>query len=322
MGGTLLNVVSPRLTWQISCRSCVRLGLSCEGYGSIWAKPLNPSDQVFQQYESTPKRRRIDPSASDSGSPASTREPSSPCSTVSTCPSISLSSPSDCNAIGIRTPPTDHSEFEDVDNGRGKEVVQRNAPVDSGLAILDPSGYMGNLSHLETHFLQYHMEQGSKLLANLDSEENPLRSLIIPRALSSPLLMKALCAVSAMHLANRSRDNLHAQTAAANYYIRTMSGIRAALSQSPGQPYTDDSILSVALLVKYEIVRGSVKQWATHLKALENLVISRGGFATFDTDLAEFLWGLYERPLSVRAHMTFNPLMLAVGLCMPTTWPR
>ncbi|PKY01271.1 C6 transcription factor [Aspergillus campestris IBT 28561] len=277
-----------------SCRSCVRLGLSCEGYGSIWAKPLNPSDQVFQQYEPVPKRRRIDASASELGSsPASTREPSSPCSTVSTCPSISLSSPSDSNAIEIRTPSADNSDFDDVDTSRGKEVVPWNAPVEFGLGILDPSGHMSNLSHLETHFLQYHMEQGSKLLANLDSDENPLRSLIIPRALSSPLLMKALCAVSAMHLANRSQDNLHAQTAAANYYIRTMSGIRAALFQSPGQPFTDDSILSVALLVKYEIVRGSVKQWATHLKALENLVISRGGFATFDTDLAEFLWGLF-----------------------------
>lgn len=156
-----------------------------------------------------------------------------------------------------------------------------------------PHGHISHLSTLETHYLQYHMEQGSKLLANLESDDNPLRSLIIPRAFSSPLLMKALCAVSAIHLANRSQNSLDAQAAAANYYIRTMTGLRAALTDFPHKKFPDESILAVALLCKYEIVRGSVKQWAVHLDALEKLVISRGGFASFDQETAEFLWGLY-----------------------------
>ncbi|KAF7589857.1 hypothetical protein BBP40_003569 [Aspergillus hancockii] len=105
--------------------------------------------------------------------------------------------------------------------------------------------------------------------------------------------MKALCAMSAMHLANRFSDNLNAQTTAANYYIRTMSGLRSALSKCPVKAFPADSILAVALLCKYEIVRGSVKQWAVHLNALERLVVSRGGFSTFDRDTAEFLWGLF-----------------------------
>ncbi|KAK1138971.1 lysine requiring protein [Aspergillus melleus] len=86
---------------------------------------------------------------------------------------------------------------------------------------------------------------------------------------------------------------MDAQTAAANYYIRTMSGLRSALTEFPRKPFSDESILAVALLCKYEIVRGSVKQWSVHLDALEKLVISRGGLTSFDKDTADFLWGLF-----------------------------
>lgn len=142
------------------------------------------------------------------------------------------------------------------------------------------------------HYLQYHVEQGSKLLANLETDENPLRALIIPRALSSPLLMEAVCAVSARHLANRSHDSLTTGTAAANYYIRTLRGLRTTLAEHPASAFRDDTMLAVAFLCKYEVVRGSVKQWAVHLDALQKLVISRGGFACIDREAAEFLWGL------------------------------
>lgn len=146
------------------------------------------------------------------------------------------------------------------------------------------------------HYLQYHVEQGSKLLANLEMDENPLRALIIPKALSSPLLMKAVCAVSAMHLANRSRDSLNTGTAAANYYVRTLQGLQTTLAEQPTSIFRDDTMLAVAFLCKYEIVRGSVKQWAVHLDALQKLVISRGGFERIDQETAEFLWGMYVHP--------------------------
>lgn len=102
--------------------------------------------------------------------------------------------------------------------------------------------------------------------------------------------------MSAMHLANRSHNNFDAQTAATNYYIQTMKGLRRALAECPdgGAGLPVDAILAVGLLVKYEIVRGSVKQWAVHLDALQKLVISRGGYASLDRDTAEFLWGLYD----------------------------
>lgn len=153
-------------------------------------------------------------------------------------------------------------------------------------------GYANHVSTLEMHYLQYYVEQGSKLLANLETDENPLRSLILPRALTSPLLMKAVCAVSAIHLGNRSLDSSTTETAAAGYYIRTLRGLRSTLAECPSSLFRDDTILAVAFLCKYEIVRGSVKQWAVHLDALQKLVISRGGFVCLDRETAEFVWGL------------------------------
>ncbi|EKV05572.1 C6 transcription factor, putative [Penicillium digitatum PHI26] len=152
-------------------------------------------------------------------------------------------------------------------------------------------GYTSHLSTHETHYLQYHMEQGSRLLANLESHDNPLRSTLIPRAMSSPLLMKAVCAISALHLANRSQG-FGAHTAAVKYYSGTLNGLRTALDRFSAELFPDDAMLAVGLLCKYEIVRGSVKQWVVHLNALQRLIVSRGGFASMDRDAAEFLRGL------------------------------
>ncbi|KAL4990471.1 fungal-specific transcription factor domain-containing protein [Aspergillus falconensis] len=156
-----------------------------------------------------------------------------------------------------------------------------------------PSRLISHLSHLDTHYLQYHMEQGSKLLANLETDENPLRSLLIPRALSSPLLMNALCALSAIHFSNRAHHSWSAENEGATYYIDTMRGLRTTLATSQGSSVPDDAILAVSLLCKYEIVRGSVKQWTVHLDALQTLVSSRGGFSQINQDAAEFIRGLF-----------------------------
>lgn len=104
--------------------------------------------------------------------------------------------------------------------------------------------------------------------------------------------MRAVCAVSALHLANRSQD-LSAQTAAANFYGRALSGIRAALAGCSTDMLSDDAMLAVGLMCKYEVVRGSVKQWVVHLSALQRLIASRGGLTSMDPDAAQFLRGLY-----------------------------
>ncbi|THC99325.1 hypothetical protein EYZ11_001231 [Aspergillus tanneri] len=272
-----------------SCSNCVRLGMACEGYGSMWAKPLNPSAQVFQQ-SMPPKRQRLSASPCSSGPPAGR---TSPCPDFSGYPPSCVPSSSSLNADGKEDRPFDaktRNLSRTTNDGSDAARIDHLEVVP-----LKPSSNITHLSHLEAHYLQYHMVQGSKLMVNLESDENPLRSLLIPRACSSPLVMNALCAVSAVHLANRTHNSLDAQTAATNYYIQTMSGLRSILSAASGRGYPEETILAVALLCKYEIVRGSVKQWEMHLDALERLVISRGGFASFDEDMTEFLWGLYEK---------------------------
>lgn len=165
-------------------------------------------------------------------------------------------------------------------------------PHGAAMVIPRPQGHISHLSTHETHYLQYYMEHGSRMLANLESDNSPLRSMLIPRAMSSPLLMKAVCAVSALHLANRSQV-FGAQTAAVEYYSGTLSGLRTALDRCSMVVLPDDAMLAVGLLCKYEIVRGSIKQWVIHLRAMQQLIVSRGGFAAMDREAAEFLRGLY-----------------------------
>ncbi|GIJ91533.1 hypothetical protein Asppvi_010500 [Aspergillus pseudoviridinutans] len=199
-----------------------------------------------------------------------------------------------------------------ADHENDTEEPATTTPNDKSRVITKPFGYISHLTYLETIYLQYYVERGSKLLANLENEENPLRSLLIPRAHSSPLLMNALCALSAIHLANRTSDSLYAQTAAADYYIQTMRGVRTALTERSADKFPEDALLSVALLCKFEIVRGSVRQWTVHLNALGKLLLSRGGFDSLSQDTADFLRGLFVYGQNL-AKLT-NPKLITAAL--------
>jgi len=201
-------------------------------------------------------------------------------------------------SLGWSVPSSPH-RIVDIQAEETSQDQDANAATESNAqdilsVILRPRGYP-NPSHLschESHYLQYHVEHGSKLLANLESDDNPLRSLLIPCAMSSPLLMKALCAVSALHLANRSHE-FSAQNAAATFYGRTLSGLQTVLARYSTDVLPDDAMLAVGLMCKYEIVRGSVKQWVVHLSAMQRLIASRGGLGSMDPAAAQFLRGLY-----------------------------
>ncbi|KAL4797252.1 fungal-specific transcription factor domain-containing protein [Aspergillus venezuelensis] len=267
-----------------SCHNCDRLGLTCEGYGSMWAAHLGPATHVFRaELSNSPRfRSSLSPARSIGSSGSSIGQ---------------TLSGTELSPATVSTPLTEQG---DLDRFNEPSPVSAASP-DSQLAVAspNPSKHITHLSHLDTHYLQYHMEQGSKLLANLEANDNPLRSLLIPRALSSPLLMNALCAVSAVHFSNRANSSWSASAGneGTSYYINTMRGLRTTLATCQGQGLTrsfpDDAILAVSLLCKYEIVRGSVKQWAVHLEALQTLVISRGGLMMLDRDTAEFVRGLF-----------------------------
>ncbi|KAJ5902312.1 hypothetical protein N7495_002840 [Penicillium taxi] len=274
-----------------SCNNCIKQGRICEGYGSLWVEPLGPSAEVFKPGEDL-KRQCISASStphfittSPSLSPSSEWRIESPSTPESTMPTLLLL-PS----------PADRSVEEPMDRNIKNEIRkldEKNELQAQKLALIPRSkSFTSHLSVHESHYLQYHFEYGSQRLANLESEDNPLRSLLIPRAISSSLLMKALCAISALHFANRTQGT-DAKAAAASFYGRTLSGLRIALAECPTDILPEDSMLAVGLLCKYEIVRGSVKQWAIHLNALQSMIASRGGLASMDRDTGFFLRGLY-----------------------------
>ncbi|RAK99708.1 Zn(II)2Cys6 transcription factor [Aspergillus ibericus CBS 121593] len=271
------------------CQSCARLGLKCEGYGSMWAAPLDPSAQVFSQDRESKRRRTSTPSSPAYSHGTAEELWSSPSSPLSSNASTAPTTPSELGNTGIYS--LSNEDSEDGDGQLTNSDVSRYGALT--VASPMPSRVFSHLSQLETHYLQYHTELGSKLLANLESDDNPLRSLIIPRALSSSLVLKALCAVSATHFANRSRDKVEAQTAATSYYVRTLSGLQSTLAKYSAGTFPDETILAVALLCKYEIVRGSVKQWTVHLNALQKLIVARGGVGALSEDTREFVSGFY-----------------------------
>lgn len=276
-----------------SCNNCIKQGRVCEGYGSVWAEPLGPSAQVFKPTESTDSTNTSKPRPKGESSPSHLASPSlSPLSDAwldaQSSGSISPNGSIPLSPLHWLTE-SDLGQDNDQDDRTSEEVV---ISQDSLAVVPRPRNYISHLSDHESHYLQYHVQQGSRLLANLESDDNPLRSLLIPRAMSSPLLMRAVCAVSALHLANRSQG-FSAQTASATFYGRTLNGIRSVLIKSSPEALSDDTMLAVGLLCKYEIVRGSVKQWVVHLNALQRLIATRGGLHSMDPDAAHFLRGLY-----------------------------
>jgi Fungal specific transcription factor domain len=153
----------------------------------------------------------------------------------------------------------------------------------------------------EFFYLQYHAELGSQLLSNLETQRNPLNEVLIPRAFSSPLLMNALCTLSAGHMSNRASSNQETlRKAEMIYYGKTLSGVRRALANLPEENVTnpayrfslEELLATVASLTKYEVVRGSVRSWRGHMEALQRLVTSCGGLMNLDPDIGDWLSGL------------------------------
>ncbi|KAJ6120359.1 hypothetical protein N7523_004639 [Penicillium sp. IBT 18751x] len=272
-----------------SCNNCLKQGRKCEGYGDLWVEPLGPSAQIFKQ-ANAPK-----PPLFTAHSPAHSLSPSPSVSPYSYAWHDTQLSPVslDCSALSSPQRVVDIETEEYYQDQATTEATRTNSQ-DNSAVIMRPQGYPipSHLSGHESHYLQYHVEHGSKLLANLERDDNPLRSLLIPCAMSSPLLMKAVCAVSALHLANRSREFI-AQNAAATFYGHTLRGIRTAIAQCSTDLLPDDAMLAVGLMCKYEIVRGSIKQWVVHLHAMQRLIASRGGLGSMNPDAALFLRGLF-----------------------------
>lgn len=155
---------------------------------------------------------------------------------------------------------------------------------------------------------QYYVERLSGLLVNAIGYENPLCSLIVPRALSSSILLEAVCAVSALHRSSHAEGDERTtyQAEATGYYVRAMSDLRDLIPQvSSSRDDTmplDSGQLEIALLssiflCKYEIIKDGVHDWRRHLQGIETLAQLLGGDASTASmpDILRFTQSLYVR---------------------------
>jgi hypothetical protein len=168
-----------------------------------------------------------------------------------------------------------------------------------------PRGFFVGLSGPQCWLFQYYVERLSGLLVNAIGHENPLRSLIVPRVLSSPLLLQIVCAVSALH---RSRcadgdERRTYQMEATGYYVRALSDLRGLIPHVPwpqGDTLPNDSrllqivLLSSIFLCKYEIIKDGVTHWRRHLEGIESFsqLLDGGAWAASMPDIMEFAQSL------------------------------
>lgn len=263
------------------------MGRECEGYANLWATPLSTSTAPFQRGISKPKRRKILESRGKDETQRLSELYNEDEASFARHPTPE----------SIYTPDSVDSHTSDGLGGTMTIVSDvEHSPVYS--ICRSPPIFQAS----DAYYLQYHAELGSQLLSNLEFQRNnPLKEVLIPRAMSSPLFLNALCTLSAGHMSNRASSNKDTlRKAELTYYGKTLSGVRKALAALPQETASspayiasvEELISTVASLCKYEAVRGSVRSWRGHLEALQRLVNSCGGLINLDRGIADWLSGL------------------------------
>lgn len=153
------------------------------------------------------------------------------------------------------------------------------------------------------YYIQYIHEKGAKELLNMDAgASNPLRRLILHRALRSSGVLDGLCAVAACHQAQRAGpdERMLFSIPATAFYLKATNWLRHALD--PGgdkETSVENSLLTALLLCKYEIIQGSISQWKGHLHGLETLLRSCGGLDAFETDFSRYIKSLCVMSIAI-----------------------
>ncbi|KAB5582955.1 fungal-specific transcription factor domain-containing protein [Coniochaeta sp. 2T2.1] len=236
------------------CLVCTRLNLECVQSDAFCAVPAGKAPS---------RRKRATPQAAPF-------EPSPP-----------------VNSAGSRGPvPPLHDKA-----GEGEEECLTLSRLPS---TYRPKGFHFDISQPECWLFQYYVERLSGLLVNAIGHDNPLQSLIVPRVLSSPLLLRTVCAVSALHRSSYAQDGeTKYQTEATGYYVRALSDLREHVPFLHGKNNSvllQTVLLSSIFLCKYEIIKDGVTNWRRHLKGIESFcqLLGGDGSAASIPDVMEF----------------------------------
>ena len=154
-----------------------------------------------------------------------------------------------------------------------KDILEDDKPAENQLTrrLSD----MSEASSSERSLFHYYVARLSGLLVNAIGYDNPLQSLIVPRATSSQLLLHTICAVSALHRSHYSagHDKTLDETRATGYYVRSLAALKELMPTiSPtDHPMVQNALLSSVFLCKYEIIKDGVSSWRRHLDGIQSL---------------------------------------------------
>ncbi|ANB15315.1 C6 finger domain protein [Sugiyamaella lignohabitans] len=254
-----------------SCKQCIRLNLVCEGYGNKW-KFCSPDESSLI----TKKNRKNSKAGSSAGHKSLVRYVSenSQSHEVHT-------QDSGTNISSICLPPSlpsetyqfSHSRIEELTGDSAEEVshtiqdtqdvaqhLQESYPISPPLG-LEPV----RLQSFEMDLLKYHVNKIAVVSVVNDNALNPLRTLLIPVAMSSACVRKALCAVVAKHI---SFSQPEYERLALRYYSESLN----SLSKEIVVKNDEIAILATAMLCTFEIFDSGVNVWLVHIRGLGALL--------------------------------------------------
>ncbi len=180
--------------------------------------------------------------------------------------------------------------------GEHSQLISNNHPS-SFIFYASPTTALhlaGDPAH--PYYLSYYTAHLSKLLVMVDTASNPLRGMIVPRLEFSPMLLRAVCAVSACHLSQRREDSHSSRHGilALKYYSEALSSLTTSLEDYARtcRCPADVTVLTAVFLCKYEIIRGSTREWRHHLTGLIQLMNRLVASSTLSDDAKKFLQSL------------------------------
>ena len=128
-------------------------------------------------------------------------------------------------------------------------------------------------SLLERYLLDHYIQKASTVLINVEGPSNPLRSVLIPRAITSQILMDALYAVAAYHVFVCNHDASF-RASALKYYNRAASALSRGIAGASCHMIGEDLevlLLTSVFLCKYEIISVG-KNWRQHLQGVQKML--------------------------------------------------
>lgn len=219
--------------------------------------------------------------------------------------------------------------FKNNHNNIHHHIERRSSPSSPG-----PSREMSHLSVFNTTIrppaqqpFQYFVDRLSGLLVNAIGNENPLRTLIVPRVTHSQLLLNTVCAVSCLHRSRHAEGEMRTQfqTESTQYYVSALADMRKFISHaqlpdragsgggSSGNSSSSSAVVGTALpndlwslqvallssifLCKYEIIKDGITHWRQHFEGIEffSKMLSSNPRQASIPDIQNFARSLYVK---------------------------